>query len=218
MPNGARGKIPSLSELQQFNVNRPGAVEAVRQTLYDFQVYALAGQTQLNFFQVPVGQAGKTQADTNMETAGTLPAPKQFLAQSIEVVFFSSVALAMFGAQAIALGMNDVQAVHQGGWLDFFIGSKSYLLEAPIGKFPPKTYIKVNAALSDATTPAPAFQSRIAYAVSGGRPYYLEPPILLVPTQNFRISLNWPVAVALPSGANGRIGIVLDGILYRNSQ
>lgn len=217
MPIG-RGAIPSLEDLQKYNVNRPGAVEAIRQTLYDFQVYAAAGQTQLNFFQVPLGQGGKTQADTNMETAGSLPAPKQFLVQSIEVYFFPGVLLSILQADAPAVYLNDVQAVFKGGWLDFFIGSKSYLTEAPIGRFPQKSHIGVFAAPSSQTTPAATLQTMVAYADFTGRPYYIDPPILLVPTQNFRISLNWPAVVALPSTAAGRIGIVVDGILYRNSQ
>jgi hypothetical protein len=37
-------------------------------------------------------------------------------------------------------------------------------------------------------------------------------------TQNFNITQNWPAALATPSGFNGRVGIKLDGLLYRNSQ
>jgi len=39
-----------------------------------------------------------------------------------------------------------------------------------------------------------------------------------VPNQNFDITLTWPTAVALPSGQNARLGVVMDGILYRQSQ
>jgi hypothetical protein len=56
------------------------------------------------------------------------------------------------------------------------------------------------------------------YSRWGGRPYFINPQIMLAPTQNFNISLNWPTAVAMPSGQNGRIGIVLDGLQYRLSQ
>jgi hypothetical protein len=51
-----------------------------------------------------------------------------------------------------------------------------------------------------------------------GRPYYVEPSIFLISTQNFSVTINFPVAVATPSGFNGRVGIILDGYLYRNSQ
>ena len=75
----AGANIPTLDQLQQYNVNRAGSIEAVRASLYDFQTYAAAGQTSLTFFQVPQGQSGKTKADTNMEAAWRLAAPKRYL-------------------------------------------------------------------------------------------------------------------------------------------
>ena len=84
--------VPSLAELEKFNVNRSGEFEAIRQSIYDTQVYAQAGQTSLTFFQSPLGQLGKTLADTNLELAGQLPNPKMQLVQSIEVLFYPSVA------------------------------------------------------------------------------------------------------------------------------
>lgn len=210
--------IPSLDDLQKYNVNRPGQIEGIRQSLYDFQTYAAAGQTSLTFFQVPVGQSGKTKADTNMETAGSLPAPKRFFVESIEIMFFPGSAVDTFAAAAAANAAqaDDVYSIMKSGWLDFFIGSKSYLTEAPIGRFPPRTGLKLNNAL--ATNSATVGEVKSEYANFGGQVYKLDPGILLVPTQNFNISLNWPTAVALPSTIAGRIGIVLNGILYRNSQ
>ena len=38
-------QIPSLGDLQQYNVNRPGQIEGIRASLYDFQTYANAGTT-----------------------------------------------------------------------------------------------------------------------------------------------------------------------------
>ena len=121
------GLPPSVQGLQKFDVNRRGEVEAVRQSLYDFQTYASAGQTQLIFFQVPQGQGGKTKDDTNMELAGSLPRPKEFLIESIEIYFFPGVDIGQFGTQAESEWSNDVQAVGSSGFLDLFIGSKSYL-------------------------------------------------------------------------------------------
>ena len=210
--------IPNLTDLQKYNVNVPGQVEGIRQSLYDFQTYASAGQTSLTFFQVPIGQRSKTQADTNMEIAGSLPAPKSFLVTDIEIFVFPGSAVDTFNAADAANPQqaDDVYAVMKSGWLDFFIGSKSYLTEAPIGKFPPRQGLKVFSALS--TNSATVGEAKTSYASFGGTPYIMDPPILLVPTQNFNISLNWPTAVSLPSGNAGRIGISLSGILYRNSQ
>ena len=221
---GARG-VPDRSDLRKYSVNREGW-EVVSQTLYDFQAYAAAGQTQLTFFQVPVGQGGKTLSDTNMKLAGQLPANQEFLVSSIEIYFYSTVPAvaadnpAAFGAGAIADNINDVWTVGRTGNLSLEIGAKPYLQEAPLGRFPPKTYMHVEAALSDATTAAADLQSRIAFAHWAGRPYFLEPEKLrLISTQNFAITLNWPEGIqALPSGNPGRIGVVLDGVLFRKSQ
>ncbi len=214
---------PPVKALRKFDVNRPGLVEATRQSLYDFQVYAAAGQTQLTFFQVPKGQAGKTQDDTNLETAGALPRPKTQLIESIEVYFFPGVDI---GTLATTLAeteyANDVQSFFESGFLDLFIGSKSYLIEAPIGRFPPKTRMYVNSAHAierRQATPANAEdQVSTEYAVGIGRPYHLDPEIKLIHTQNFSVTLNWNTAVALPSGQAARVGVVLDGVLYRLSQ
>lgn len=209
-------QVPNLEQLQKFAVNRQGQYEVVRQTQYDFQTYANAGQTSLQFFQVPKGQGGKTIADTNLEVAGSLPQPKWFLVESVEIHFFPGVDIGISGAAlAESEFSNDVYAVAKGGSLNFFIGSKTYVEEAPLIRFPPKTRLYAESAY--ATTVA-ASQLSYDYAAACGRPYFVDPEVLLIPNQNFSVTLAWPSVVALPSGVDGRIGIVLDGILYRQSQ
>lgn len=211
---------PSMAELEKFNVNRAGEFEAIRQSIYDFQTYAQAGQTQLIFFQVPAGQSGKTLADTNMELAGQLPNPKMQLVQSIELLFYPSV-LPSRGAIAdeASIFLNDTYLVSKSGWLEFFIGSKSYLREAPIGRFPPKSKLEGFAAIATSLTAGAATQSRDTYAAFAGRPYMIDPWILLKPTQNFNVTLNWTTAQALNAADTAaRIGVALDGVQYRNSQ
>lgn len=227
-PYAMHGAIPNLEVLQEYSVNRKGEYEGVRQTLYDYQTYAAAGQTMLQFFQVPLGQAGKTIEDTNMDQAGALPTPKYFLVESIEIYFYSGVSIA--GLQNDVLAnltatsySNDVKAVGEAGALTYFIGSKNYLQEAPLNRFPPKTCLKTEGAYGLQTKQAAAADNATAltydYAVFSGRPYYINPATLLIPTQNFKVSLEWPSGVVpLPSTVDGRIGIVLDGILYRQSQ
>jgi hypothetical protein len=216
-------RVPTRAELARYSVNRPGW-EAIRQSLFDFQAYAAAGHTQLTFFALPIGQGGKTASDTNLTLAGQLPANQEFLVQSLEVVFFPTVPPvaaanpAAYGAGAVAAAMNDVYTVGRTGNLRFVVGSKPYLEEAPLGRFPPKTHYSFDGALSDASTAAANQQSRLAAARWVGRPYLLSPAdMLLVQNQNFSVTLNWPEgaqAIANP----GRIGVVLDGILYRRSQ
>jgi hypothetical protein len=209
--------IPSLEELRQFNVNRPDQIEAIKQSLYDDATYLAAGQTQLQFFQTPKGQSGKTLQDTNMTAAGALPAPQSFLVQSIELYMFPSEALILtVGADTLATFMNNVYEVAKSGWLELFIGSKPYLDEAPLMKFPPRCGLSGFAALSDTTTAGAARRSVLNYVSVGGPTYELQPPILLVPTQNFIVTLNWSAAVAIT--ADMVIYCNLGGILYRNSQ
>ncbi len=218
----------SFNDAEKYRVNRSQEYEVTRQSLYDATTYAAAGQTSLTFFQLPIGQSGKTIADTNMELAGQLPAPKYFLVESIEILFFPgddpvSVDNSAASPDAIATNFaNDVYAVEQSGSLNFFIGSKTYLEEAPLGRFPPKTRLETEFAFAKNSTTAQAESSNqisADYAAFCGRPYFLDPyMILLAPTQNFNVTLTWPVAVALPSTVDARIQVTLDGVLYRLSQ
>lgn len=222
-------QVPTLEVAERYRVNRAGEQEVIRQSLYDTLTYGAAGQTSLQFFQNPKGQGGKTIADTNMEQAGTLPNPKSFLIESIELYFLPADAPveAVNNDEdtdaAAPTFANDVYKVFKSGSLDLFIGSKSYLTEAPIGRFPPKTRLDVNfgAALAFAQACAADGERQVVgnYASWCGRPYFLKPAsILIPPTQNFSVTLTWPSAVALSSQNDARIVCVLDGYLYRLSQ
>jgi len=228
-----------LAQLQSFAVNRPG-VEAIKQSLYDHLLYVAAGQTQLNFFTNPIGQgvttapgasvgAAKTIADTNMELAGQLPAGKSFLIEGIEVTFYSGLSStastyslatpAIFNATAaaaVAAQVSDVNAFYQSGSLRLFIGSKDYLSESPLMRFPPMCRLDVDAAI--ASNSATTAEVGIATARAVGRPFQVQPPIKLTATQNFKVILEWPGVLAMPSTFNGRVGVILDGLTYRNSQ
>lgn len=227
-------RIPSLEELAQYSVNRRGEKEGIRQSLYDFQIYPAGGATQFTFFAQPQGAGlssspgfagnAKRLADTNMTIAGSLPAPQMFLIESVEVLFFPGsddtantyVPQPPYDGTAQDLpgdAANDVYSVYAAGQLTLLIGSKDYLQEAPLCRFPPKARVAGDAAL--ATTAA---ENGFVIGYATGRPYMVEPPLLLPANQNFNVTLNFPAAVALPSTFNGRIGVVLDGYLYRNSQ
>lgn len=225
--NGNRGQIPNLAELQAYAVNRKGQYEGIRQSLFDFQSYASAGQTSLAFFQVPIGQGGKTIDDTNMDISGSLAQPKHHLTESIELRFFPGVLpvtllSGVAGTIAASNFTNDVYTFQKSGSLRFFIGSKAYLEESPLGRFPPKTQLTSEFAVSVAQNQAVAadLENQISMDISymDGRPYFINPATLLIPVQNFVVSTLWATAVALPSGQDARIGVVNDGVLYRQSQ
>lgn len=213
-------RIPNRN---QFAVTRPGW-EAIRQTLYDFQSYAAAGHTTINFFAVPQGQgtswAGggtKNLSDTNMTLAGQLPAGQEFLVQSIELVAISTANPSVSAAVAtLATIVNDQFIIRRGGNLNFTVLNKVYCQEAPLMRFPPKTGFNIE---GGATSQAAAADMvlRFLNANATGRPYLLEPPVKLASGMNFSVSLNWPEGVQAITTIH-RIGIVLDGILYRQSQ
>lgn len=222
--------IPGRSQLANYEVNREGW-EGIRQSLYDYQAYAAAGSTLLTFFAQPLGQGtavlgagAKTLSDTNMTLAGQLPANQEFLVQSIEVAFFPTtptVAAAMpaaTGAIAAQVHINDGYIFRRAGNLQFIVGSKPYLQEAPLMKFPTKQQFSVEGAMSDTTTAGAAQNNRIGFPIVSGRPYMLSPAaVLLTSSQNFSITLNWPEgAQAITNPA--KVGVILDGVLYRRSQ
>jgi hypothetical protein len=210
--------IPTLTELAQYNPNRPDQVEGLKWSLYDSLTYATTGQSQLTFFQQPQGgTANKTLANTDMTAAGALPAPQSFLITGIQLFFFPGDLISTYGAGAASAFINDTYKFWtQPAWLELFIGSKPYLDEAPLLKFPPANGMSGFAGISDSTTAGAAQQSQIGYASAGGMPYEVNPPVLLVATQNFKVTLNWPALVTITAAAT--VYCNLTGFLYRNSQ
>lgn len=213
-----RNPIRSLADLTQYAVNRKDQVEVVRQSLYDFQTYALAGATQFTFFATPQGSGGKTRADTNMSIAGSLPAGQKFAVQAIQLYFFPTIFPSLApAAPSIDNFTNDTYEFWSAvAFFDFFIGSKSYITEAPLMRFPPSGRLEGFVGMSDSTTLGASGFQRTGYATAGGRTYVVDPPVLLESTQNFNATLNFPTAVGI--SANARVGCVLDGVLIRNSQ
>ncbi|MGH7886248.1 MAG: hypothetical protein ACREPG_00155 [Candidatus Binatia bacterium] len=242
----ANGFAPSTSYLRRFAVNRPGQPEVIRQTLYDAELYPLAGQQQVLLFQRQIGAgfttaigaavgSPKTLADTNMTLAGQLPALLNFVLQSIELRFEpgrSAVAqtflpavwsdatdpASLVAANAGLAAWNDFQQFVLSGWLVLRIGNKDYLTEAPLNRFPPKTrYDLFSAFAADGPVTTPAVY-RAQVADMGGRPYFIDPPISLMSNQNFSVTLFFPSAIPTISGFNARVNCVLDGFTFRASQ
>ncbi len=212
-----RGLTPyGLSKMKKYDVNRAGAVEAIWAPLYDTQTLALAGgTTELIYFQVPQGQAGKTLDETNMEVAGSLPAPKEFLITSVQVAVYPQKDPGEFGIAVTPTNWNDVYGLSQSGHLRLFIGSKEYVVDAPIGKFPPRWWVAGADAV--ATSNAAAERGAIDYATFRG-PIYEVVPYRLIPTQNFSVTLRWNSGGSPVLISNAVIRIVLGGFLYRLSQ
>lgn len=213
------GRIPGLGQLRQYNVNRPDQVEGIWNPLYHYQTYADGGYTQLGFFQTNVGAAGVTLSTTNMKTPGMLPRPQEFLCVGIQVYYRSSTTISTTGATPAAYeNWNNVEQVLESpSWLQFTIGSKDYVMDGPLVKFPQQfglTGVMDSSQGADSdTTALTVIQGD--YARSQGR-YYAITPLKIPANQNFIVTLNWDTAVDVDTGT--RIGVILDGYLYRLSQ
>lgn len=224
--------LASLAAAGNYSVNL-NSYEALTQSLYDSGAYPTAGLAQLTFFQYAVGagtgvisNAAKTLEDTNMQFGGALPAMQAYIVCSIEVEYQPGISSAgfaaaelpsVFGAQLAANQVNDAYKVRSTGWLNFNIGSKSYMNEGPLMKFPASNDFEIDAAVCDATTAAASSQSRIAYGKAVGPAYLLSPNnLLLVPQQNFNVTLNWSTVETVT--AAGRIFVRLMGQLLRAAQ
>jgi hypothetical protein len=230
--------MPTAADFNSRRVTNPGQSEIIRQRLYDYQLYAYAGTTQLSFFQQPVGSgltsavggtvgAVKTLFDTNMNIGGTLPSGSAYMCESIEVVFFpgsvqtantyTPIGMSVFNATAAAsvvAAANDVNTFYQSGLLEFNILAKNYLRETPLIAFPPKANFNLDAAVT--SNSATTAEVAITQARAAGRPYYIDPAISIQPAVNFEVVIKFPAAVAL--AFNARVGVILDGYFMRASQ
>lgn len=200
-----------IQALTQFAVNRSDVQEEITWSLFDFTTYLAAGQTTLSFFQNPIGQAGKTFIDTNMDLAGQIPKGQTFLVEGLCVEFFPSGAI---NTAAAATYSDDIKAVAESGLLTLTVGSKKYVNQGPLGLFP-QSYRQQGFAAAATTTAATDHVTD--YSQNIGKEYSII-PVLLTSNQNFLVTLTWPAVVALPSTADGRIGVRLAGRLFRNAQ
>lgn len=243
MASNNGSSYPNLETFKQMLVARVGEVEVIRQSLYDTLVYPTAGVVALPFFQTPVGQglsaspgnagAAKARSDTNLQLGGQLPAPQAFLVQSIEVDFQpgSSAAANTFALRTpgnlvatdvatAQAGAHDVNAFYSTGSLALTIGTKPYLNEAAMLRFPPKARFEYDVALAGGAGAAATLE-RIHINEklrAGGRPYNLDPYLGIMTSMNFNVTLEWPVIVPTPSGFNGAVRVILDGWLFRAVQ
>lgn len=190
-------------------VNNPDAVEVIWQPLYDSIVVPAAGSNALRLFQNPIGQAGKTIADTNMELGGQIPKGQSFKCTGVEVLLLP--AGAVYGA-AVPSVSNDVQEFYSGGALRVQIGSKDFVTQAPLLRFPPSVRQGGYAAIND--TNASAIQT-IDYSSACGREFSIV-DLLLESSQNFNVTLL--EVPALPSGQDAVVFVTLNGYLARNQQ
>jgi hypothetical protein len=217
--------MANLQRQYRARLTDPRFKEGIRQSLYDTLVFDSGVTQRLQFFAVQAGQSGKTKADTNMELAGTLPAGHKFVAEALEIhVYPGSNAGAYVrqdpvrqnAAVAVPQFANDVHALGEAGWVEVQIGTKTYLIEAPLNRFPPSAGLIVTPAVEQNLAVAAAQTVSVDYARFGGRPYLLIPNLPIEGQTAFSVSINWPAPFALPSGFDAKIKVVLPGVYFRN--
>lgn len=229
LPSGAP-IIANMADMAGYATTQWDNWEFVTQTLYDSGVYGAAGQSTLSFFQVPQGAGtgygggAKTLSDTNMVLNGQLPTGNMFVISSCEVEFqptTPTVAAAMpaaFGAQAVAVQINDAYIFWRSGNFVLRILQKDYLSEAPLMRLPSASDFSLQAAVADVTTAGASLQSRIGFASAYGPVYTLAPNNLLIPqTTNFLVRLSWPEGVQAISNP-ARTFVRLGGMQARQAQ
>lgn len=199
-------QAPSIRRVfRTSRVNVPNMTESIWQPLYDYQTLPAAGATQQSFFQVPIGQGGKTLNDTNMELAGQIPAGQAFQITGIQVELYPGVDVDAGAATQFA---DDVYNFYKSGNLILRIGSKDFIRQGNLMKFAPVNRLSVDSATGLAA-------QTISYAAAVGREYVTD-GLLLESSQNFSVQLN--NLAALPSAQNARLGVTLNGFLFRNAQ
>lgn len=192
-------------------------MEVIWQPFYDSIAVPAAGANALRLFQNPIGQAGKTIADTNMELGGQIPKGQAFKCTGVELLFYP-------GAPLVEQSDNpdytaDIHAFYHGGALRFQIGSKDFVTQAPLIRFPPTVrqggYASVSASI-DSTVAGPQLAAlSFDYSSAAGREFSIV-DLLLESSQNFNVTLL--EVPALPSGIEGTVFVTLNGYLARNQQ
>lgn len=199
--------------------------------LYDFNTYtATTGHTQLSFFAIPQGQGTtsapgasgtKTNADTNMDSAGQLGKGNMQYVTGIEMLFYPGVDPGRAAVAAADVGefVDDVYDVGKSGVVTFKVGSgRVYVEDGPLMLFPPSARLAVASAITtaEANTATSAF-AEVNYATWSGEVYTIV-PVLLDANQTFTFTVTWPAAVTLDSTANARLGARMRGYRIRNAQ
>ena len=194
----------SPSQLLRNNaVRNPSMVGAIYQPLYDYQTKTAAATAQQTFFQTPIGQNNKTIADTNMISAGQLPLGNRFALTGIQVELYPLMDLT---GEALSEFANDVQKFYNSGALILTIGNKDFATQAPLNKFPPVNGLEVST--SSGTTAV-----NTTYAIASGREFKTI-DMYIQSNESFSVTLSNMPALS----ADARVGVTLNGFLYRDVQ
>lgn len=181
--------------VSQYEGNTSQIKQAIYQPLYDVNTIRTAGTAQLSFFQVPLGAtpAGsttyKSQIETNMDIGGTLPYPKTFKVCGLSLVIHPDTP------------HEDAAKVASNAWFRLFVGTQDYLTG-------PASWVTLTTGTKN---PLVSLRCNDSF-----EPVFLNhTPFDLIPQQNFRVELNFPVPQQFSQ--NIRVQAILHGFFYRES-
>lgn len=205
--------LPTNDLMKKFAVNLPGAVEAIWQPLYDYQTYPTTGALSFTFFQDPVGSGGKTKSDTNMQASGQVPKGQTFVATAIQVELYLDNAEIYVAADQDRFLREYYKILSTKANLQLEIGSKPYLIQGPLAKFPPAQ--RVNGSVAVSTGTGVAATEGMSFGQGTGQTFQII-PLTLTSNQNFSVTVNFDALQTISTEA--RFGVTLQGYLFRNAQ
>src|SRR5579863_5132426 len=165
---------------RRHNPNVGNLVESLTAVLYDQVTFAQsAAFTKTVLFQTPIGQSGKTLAQTNMTFPGVLPNPYRFTIYALAVHIANNTIPA------------DMQNLLTNVSFSLFVNTKPYQ-QGPLAVFPAGRGWKLDAAANVGTVPA---GSAPIFSTGNGVPdpravFTLDIPLTIEQGEQFSVVLN----------------------------
>jgi hypothetical protein len=182
-----------------------GMTETINQPMYDSVSFAAgAAMARTVLFQNPIGQAGKTLAQTNMTVGGQLPAPNSLVVTSIKVYISNNTTL------------TDLQNLLANVSFNFHCLTKPYF-QGPLVLLP----AAMGGVLTATAVGAPALFSSSNGAPDPRASYNLTIPVPIGAQEGFNVTLNPETGFNFAAAGGGTLGVgatilvVLDGELTR---
>jgi hypothetical protein len=198
--------------LKKYGVNLANVKDTTWNPLYDYQEYGTSGSSTFTFFQVPIGQSGKTLSDTNMRLAGQLSSGEAFLITGLQVEFYPAVE-DLAGTSLTPQASEDFYKVMTAdAVLQLNILNKDYVTQGPLLKFLPEQHFELDSSVATTNTSTDASISMMQVT---GKPYEII-PLTLISSQSFDVTITFKTAVAINAAA--KLGVSLRGYSIRNAQ
>jgi hypothetical protein len=205
------GKLPKVSGRNPLVAN---IMEVINQPVYDSASFnASAAMAKTVLFQTPIGQGGKTLAQTYMTKAGQLEQPQKLVIRSIKLWLANNTALVdlinflTLNSFVLTVGKKPMLEVNCG------------VLTAGIG-----AVATAAAELGTAQTGEAQFVSTSNGVPDQRNTFTLNQPIVIEGGEGFSVTINpetaWSFAAntTRPTGVGTTFYVYLDGELYRGVQ